>query len=386
MEEIPTEVPMSVVVITNVNTVAQILKLAIRDLPDSLIPEDVYRDLVHITRAHDMNNISHEWDYAVSKRLSMMPMENMSTFAHIIGFIREVAAESGTNHMDASNLATVFAPTLFKSGMDDPIKAVMELKVSHTLLLQIILRPQILRNAVRQFKDTYRAKHGSRGDRSMTENPVLASVNMSTVVELSGMKDLNETEKTELADITSGFSPAMLQRMTRGGGGGGRMDSVAGRRLMVEDDQPDPRISEEEVSPAVTKGGNFSPINQDSKEQIKVASIASVSSDASIALLPESDEIFVLDKFEIMRRAELEADLQRAESLGATGDQPTNGQHHSHGHQHPLHQHRSGHHSHHQRQPPPPPPQASTSSTSTSNSSHFGVQKASKELHCDDEI
>jgi hypothetical protein len=57
IEDIPQEVPMSVVVITNINTVAHILKLAIRDLPDSLIPEEIYRDLVNLTRSHTHDGV-----------------------------------------------------------------------------------------------------------------------------------------------------------------------------------------------------------------------------------------------------------------------------------------------------------------------------------------
>ncbi len=57
IEDIPAEKPMSVVVITSWNTVGMILKMAIRDLPESLIPEDVYRDLIDMTRTHDVSNV-----------------------------------------------------------------------------------------------------------------------------------------------------------------------------------------------------------------------------------------------------------------------------------------------------------------------------------------
>ncbi|RYY83714.1 hypothetical protein EON63_10605 [archaeon] len=47
----------------------------------------------------------------------------------LIRFIREVCTYSSTNNMDAHNLSIVFAPTIFRSGVTDPIRAVMEVSV-----------------------------------------------------------------------------------------------------------------------------------------------------------------------------------------------------------------------------------------------------------------
>ncbi len=196
-----------------------------------------------------MNNLSSEWDAAVAKRLALLPVENISTFAHIVryvdlfflyfksrflfvffSFLREVAKESKTNNMDAHNLATVFGPTIFRSSMDDPMKAVMELKVSHTLLYNILIRENILRSAVRQFKDAYRAKNGV--DRNITDNPVFASKNLSLTVDMnsSGYNDLDAVQKSEIADITSSISPAMITRMFRGRENGHEEDQTADNR------------------------------------------------------------------------------------------------------------------------------------------------------------
>ena len=135
-----------------------------------------------------------------------------------LSFLREVAKESKTNNMDASNLATVFGPTIFRSSMDDPIKAVMELKVSHTILYNIILREMILQRATRLFKEHYRQKLGST-DRMLTDNPVLSSQKLEMSIDLGDLNSLDPHQKSEIVDITSSISPAMISRMTRGGGG-----------------------------------------------------------------------------------------------------------------------------------------------------------------------
>jgi hypothetical protein len=158
-------------------------------------------------------------------------------------FLREVAKESPYNNMDASNLATVFAPTIFRSSMEDPIKAVMELKVSHTLLLQIILRENITRSALRLFREIYRRDHDGL-DRNITENPVLnyhpgpSSQEMANrlSLDLESMKGLDETQKNEIVDITSGISPAMINRIFRGRGENNR-NSAAVRKIMDDVDE-----------------------------------------------------------------------------------------------------------------------------------------------------
>jgi hypothetical protein len=128
--------------------------------------------------------------------------------------------------MDASNLATVFAPTVFRSGMDDPLKAVMEIKFSQNILLNIIVKEHILKNAIKLFRDIYRQKNGV--DRNITDNPMLnINPNRGTNVMSKDMtdemsvisKELSDVEKSEFADITSAISPHMLSRMAGMTGG-----------------------------------------------------------------------------------------------------------------------------------------------------------------------
>ena len=52
------EVPMSIVVIQNIHSVAQILKMLIRELPEPLIPYAVYADLILISRQYEVSLVA----------------------------------------------------------------------------------------------------------------------------------------------------------------------------------------------------------------------------------------------------------------------------------------------------------------------------------------
>lgn len=155
--------------------------------------------------------------------------------------------------MGADNLATVFAPTIFRSGMDDPIKAVMEIKFSQNILVNIIQRENILKTAIKLFKDTYRHKHGV--DRNLTENPVLVSTNLTNhmSLEILGTNDFNEVEKNELADITSTISPAMMSRMfgrgNAAGNGGGRGESSPKGMISVLEEPEENGDEDDKIEP-----------------------------------------------------------------------------------------------------------------------------------------
>lgn len=53
-EALPEEVPMSIVVINDINTIGQIFKMSIANLPESLVPYDVYSQMIDATRRHEV--------------------------------------------------------------------------------------------------------------------------------------------------------------------------------------------------------------------------------------------------------------------------------------------------------------------------------------------
>ncbi len=64
LASLPEEAPTSIVVMRNVNTVAQVFKMSVRDLPEALVPYDTYRALVDVTRRAEVSISS--FDFCVS--------------------------------------------------------------------------------------------------------------------------------------------------------------------------------------------------------------------------------------------------------------------------------------------------------------------------------
>ncbi len=78
------EIPLTVVTINNVHSIAQIFKMVIRDLPEPLISTDCYNDLVKVTRQFEFGKYNVHWEIAVGRRLSLLPIEHISTLIHVI--------------------------------------------------------------------------------------------------------------------------------------------------------------------------------------------------------------------------------------------------------------------------------------------------------------
>ena len=95
-------------------------------------------------------------------RLSSIPLTTVLTlfcffffFFFFYSFLREVAAHHDQNQMDAHNLAVVFAPTIFRPEMTDPIKAAMEVKLTQVILMEIIKRERVLALTLLHWKDNF---------------------------------------------------------------------------------------------------------------------------------------------------------------------------------------------------------------------------------------
>lgn len=164
-------------------------------------------------------------------------------------FLREVVQERAANSMDSSNIATIFAPTVFRPDMVDPMRAIMEVRLSQRIIREIIDRRAILYEAVRAFQSR---------QFTVTENPLLSRAalqllrpeqnappatpprpaalsQMSKEKELGRLSDemaqlrlaVPPVERPSVAarmeEITHSLSPTMMGRMV--GRSGGR-DSV----------------------------------------------------------------------------------------------------------------------------------------------------------------
>lgn len=92
------------------HTVAGVLKLFLRELPEPLVPRSYYNRCIQAMMQQD----------EVAKRrvlrhvLHALPRPYFATLRYLCTFLRKVAQRHAVNKMAAHNLATVFAPNLLK--------------------------------------------------------------------------------------------------------------------------------------------------------------------------------------------------------------------------------------------------------------------------------
>lgn len=135
----------STIVVRDVDNVASVLKLFLRDLYEPLITFDAFRDIALLTDRLSSGKIdSSEWVGEVTDVLESMPRAHRSTFFYFVEFLSEVAARSNENKMNAANLAIVFAPAVmrFHEEIEKSMKSediLITSKMSHKVLEKIIV-------------------------------------------------------------------------------------------------------------------------------------------------------------------------------------------------------------------------------------------------------
>uniref|UniRef100_A0AAY4D7N2 Rho GTPase activating protein 22 n=1 Tax=Denticeps clupeoides TaxID=299321 RepID=A0AAY4D7N2_9TELE len=108
---------------TDVHTVASLMKLYLRELPEPVIPFAKYEDF--LTCAHLLAKDEEEGIQELGKQLKTLPPANYSLLKYICNFLDEVQSHSNQNKMSVQNLATVFGPNILRPKMEDPV-AIME--------------------------------------------------------------------------------------------------------------------------------------------------------------------------------------------------------------------------------------------------------------------
>uniref|UniRef100_A0A915CED1 Uncharacterized protein n=2 Tax=Parascaris TaxID=6254 RepID=A0A915CED1_PARUN len=99
--------------VEDVHTVAGLLKLYLRLLPQQLVPFSVYRSLL---AAFSGSRTLHDRMKTCRKALKELNESNGRTLLALLLHMQKVAANSEHNKMSVENLATIFSPTLFCTG------------------------------------------------------------------------------------------------------------------------------------------------------------------------------------------------------------------------------------------------------------------------------
>ncbi|XP_022594409.1 rho GTPase-activating protein 24-like [Seriola dumerili] len=121
---------------TDVHTVASLLKLYLRQLPEPLVPHSCYQDFLlcgqklrsdRTQGLGEFRNLLHE-----------LPVANFNLLNFICQFLNEVQSYSGSNKMSDQNLATVFGPNILRAKAEDPQSIMGGAALVHVLMLELI--------------------------------------------------------------------------------------------------------------------------------------------------------------------------------------------------------------------------------------------------------
>uniref|UniRef100_A0A8C8RKX6 Rho GTPase activating protein 22 n=1 Tax=Pelusios castaneus TaxID=367368 RepID=A0A8C8RKX6_9SAUR len=152
---------------TDVHTVASLLKLYLRELPEPVIPFAKYEDFLLCGQL--LSKDKGEGTKELAKQVKTLPQANYNLLKYICKFLDEVQSHSSVNKMSVQNLATVFGPNILRPKMEDPV-TIMEgtSLVQHLMTVLISEHGQIF--AVSQA-DVAGAQPGARAvlQRSMVE-------------------------------------------------------------------------------------------------------------------------------------------------------------------------------------------------------------------------
>ncbi|XP_013887844.1 rho GTPase-activating protein 22 [Austrofundulus limnaeus] len=104
---------------TDVHTVASLLKLYIRELPEPIIPFSKYTQFIScaqlLTKEKEMGIME------LGKQVKSLPQVNYNLLKYICRFLDEVQSHSIDNKMSVQNLATVFGPNILRPRVEDPV-------------------------------------------------------------------------------------------------------------------------------------------------------------------------------------------------------------------------------------------------------------------------
>lgn len=136
--------------ITDVNTVASLLKLYLRELPEPLFTNALHDELTKTAKVAtiaDSANLVHV--------LKKLPKAHLDTVVHLFGHLRAVLANAKTNKMTADNLATCFGPSLVTpSHSDAGANAMLSVGNDNVVIERLLSIPSVLERATATDKDS----------------------------------------------------------------------------------------------------------------------------------------------------------------------------------------------------------------------------------------
>ncbi|XP_015251781.1 PREDICTED: rho GTPase-activating protein 25 [Cyprinodon variegatus] len=122
---------------TDVHTVASLLKLYLRELPEPVVPWSQYQDFLDCTNLLDPSG-REGWE-KLEKQIALLPRANYNILRYVCRFLFEVQRHSNVNKMNVENLATVMGINLLKPQIEDPatvMKATPQIQKMMTVMIR----------------------------------------------------------------------------------------------------------------------------------------------------------------------------------------------------------------------------------------------------------
>ncbi|TRY71287.1 hypothetical protein DNTS_015981 [Danionella cerebrum] len=121
---------------TDVHTVASLLKLYLRELPEPLVPFSRYEEFLGCGK-----RIASEREKGLQELrilLHELPVANFNLLKYICQFLNDVQSYSNVNKMSIQNLATVFGPNILRPKAEDPESIIGGTPVIQHLMSEMI--------------------------------------------------------------------------------------------------------------------------------------------------------------------------------------------------------------------------------------------------------
>ncbi|XP_063048159.1 rho GTPase-activating protein 22 [Engraulis encrasicolus] len=105
---------------TDVHTVASLLKLYLRELPEPVVPFSKFQEFMACAKL--LSKDQEAGLLELGNQVKTLPQVNYNLLKYICSFLDEVQSYSDDNKMGVQNLATVFGPNILRSATDDPLR------------------------------------------------------------------------------------------------------------------------------------------------------------------------------------------------------------------------------------------------------------------------
>ena len=106
----------------SVNTVASLLKLYLREMPEPLLSYELYECFKAIGDIEDDDTRKE----SICAIISILPKYNYECAGFLLRFLKKVSSNSSINKMDSRNLALIFAPNILKSEDNDHVASLAD--------------------------------------------------------------------------------------------------------------------------------------------------------------------------------------------------------------------------------------------------------------------